>query len=203
MFLEKYKNEDPNKMPPCFELKKTSGKHPLSPLEVVEAAMPWEDRHQQPKLRYISVGKELEAIMDTVTDKASPHIHFLIPSAQNWPGWDAALVLHRKEGKKRVVHVIFLQTTLAPDHVIYAKGLNRVRDACPGGLEVHYHYVLVLLTQDKAAMQIPKWRDVSVSSKEPKKKDKSWHPRNLREYVMFVHMKELCKSPSQQRRTWY
>jgi hypothetical protein len=38
--------------------------------------------------------------------------------------------------------------------------------------------------------QIPKWRPVLLNSKDPKK-DPSWHRGNLRQYVMFVPMKEL------------
>jgi hypothetical protein len=41
-------------------------------------------------------------------------------------------------------------------------------------------------------MQIPKWRNVLISSTE-RKKDPLWSPNNLRQYVMFVTKKELFK----------
>lgn len=210
MFLEKFRKQDPNKMPPCYELGKATGVHPLSPLkeDAAEAAMPWKGLAQQPTLEYLSVGKdtsrslyskrELRAVMDAAMDENPPPIRFLIPRAQNWASWDAAIVLYAKEEGRRAVHVIFLQTTVRPEHEIYSKGLNQVRDAVPPewnhgeGPDVHYHYVLVLLTRDEAMSQIPKWRPVLLSSKDPKK-DPSWHQGNLRQYVMFVPMKELFK----------
>jgi len=60
-----------------------------------------------------------------------------------------------EEEEKRAVHVIFLQTTIQPDDEICAKGLNQVRNAILAKwkrgeeLDYHYHYVLVLLTDDK------------------------------------------------------
>ena len=133
MFLEKFKKQDPNKMPPCHELGETGGRHPLSPLENNATAMPWKGLCRQPTLEFISVGKdadgslyskkEFRAVMDAAMDKDSPHIRFLIPCAQNWASWDAAVILYSEKDGKRAVHVIFLQMTTFPDHEIYAKGL--------------------------------------------------------------------------------
>jgi hypothetical protein len=202
MFLEKFR-KDLNKMPPCFEMGKTSGVRPLSPLSA-EVAMPWKDLGQQLTLEYLSIGKdadgisyskkELRMVMDTVVDRDSPPYRFLIPCAQNQASWDAVVVLYVEEEGKRAVHVIFLQTTMKPNREIYAKGLNQLRDAIPAewkceGLGVHYHYVLVLLTKDILLEQIPKWRHVLVSMKEGK--DPEWHPDNLRQYVMFIQRKQL------------
>jgi hypothetical protein len=61
--------------------------------------------------------------------KDSPPFCLLIPAAKNWLSWDAAVVLYAEEEGKRAVHVIFLQTTIDPDHEIYTEGLNLVRDA--------------------------------------------------------------------------
>jgi len=209
MFLTKFKRQDPNAMLPCYELGVTSGMRPLSPLrENVEAAMPWKGFGQQLMLKYISIGKdddgslyskkELGAVIDAAIGKDSPPIRFLIPCAQNWASWDAAVILYSEKEGKRAVHVIFLQTTIQPDHEIYTRGLNQVRDPILAkwkrgdGLDVHYHYVLVLLTYEEEMWQIPKWRHVLLSSKE-RKRDPSWRPDNLRQYVMFVPMKELFK----------
>jgi hypothetical protein len=134
-------------------LGKTPGGHPLSPLSKdKEATLPWKGTSQQPELDWISVGKdtdgslyskkELKAAIDVVMDKDSPPIRFLIPCAQNWANWDAALFLHSEKEEMREVHIVFLQTTLQLDHKIYAKGLNQVRDVIPNGLRVHYHYFL-------------------------------------------------------------
>ena len=134
-------------------------------------------------------------------DKDSPPIHFLIPCAQNWASWDAAVIIRAEEIGKGAVHVIFLQTTLSLDHEIQAKGLNQLRDAisaeqtCGKGLDVHYHYVLVLGVRDGSVDQVPKWRNVLLSSKGGK--DPSWHQDNLRQYIMFVPMKELYTPLSQ------
>jgi hypothetical protein len=206
MFLRKFQKQDPNTMPPCYELGKTTGVHRLSPLRKnAEAAMPWKGLGQQPTLEWISVGKdidgslyskkELRAVIDAVMDRNSPSIRFLIPCAQNWASWDAALFL-RPEKEKREVHIVFLQTTIRPGHEIYAKGLNQVRDAIPKGLSVHYHYVLVLLTyDDESAPRIPKWRHVLLDSNE--QKGDTLGPRaNLRQYIMYVPMKELLKPSS-------
>ena len=122
MFLRKFRNQDPNATPPCYELGKTTGAHPLSPLgEQAKAAMPWKGIGQQPKLATISVGKdpdgslyskkELRLATDGVMDKNSPPIRFLIPLAQNWASWDAALFLRSGTKKKRELHIVFLQTT--------------------------------------------------------------------------------------------
>jgi hypothetical protein len=103
-------------MPSCFEMGETSGMHPLSPLKgSAEAAMPWKGVGQQPTLEYISLGKdadgslyskkELRTVMNVAMDKDSPLIHFLIPSAQNWASWDAAVILYAEEEGKKAVHV--------------------------------------------------------------------------------------------------
>jgi hypothetical protein len=78
-----------------------------------------------------------------------------------------------KEGKTGV-HVIFLQMTTYPDHEIYTRGLNQFRDPILAklksgkGLEVYYHYVLVLLIHEVYSW-IPKERPVLLSSTERKK----------------------------------
>ena len=167
--------------------------------------MPWKDIGQQPNLQYISVGKDTdgslyekelkEAICASMGEDSSA-IRFLIPCAQNWPSWDAVLVVRREE-ERGAVHVVFLQMTVKSDYEIYARGLNLVRDAIPVGLTVHYHYVLILLAYNETMMRIPKWKHVSASSAKPKEKDLSWHRDNLREYIMFVRMKDLFKPPAQ------
>jgi hypothetical protein len=204
MFLRKFRSKDPNTMPSCYELGKTTGVHPLSPLgEQAKAAMPWMGIGQQPKLAMISVGKdsdgslyskkELRLAIDEVMDKNSPPIRFLIPLAQNWASWDAALFLRsRNKKKRRELHIVFLQTTLQEDHDIVAKGLNQVKAAVPERLSVHYHYVLVLLINDEPTLQIPKWRHVLLDSK-GRKKDKLWNRGNLKQYIMYVPMEELLK----------
>ena len=194
-------------MPPCFEM--VGG---ISLEKNAKAAMPWEGLAAQPTLEYISIGKdadgsysekELGAVIDAAMDKDSPPIR-LISCAKNWASWDTAVVLYAEEEGKRAVHIIFLQTTIrrhyGHEHEIYAKGLNQVRDAIPAkwktgdGLDIHYHYVLVLLVHDKAIVRTPKWRPVLLSSKE-RKEDPSWSPDDLRQYVMFLraNMKELFK----------
>ena len=212
MFLRKFRTQDPNTMPPCYELGKTTGMHPLSPLRKnAEAVMPWKDIGQQPTLEWISVGKdadgslysekELRAVMDAVMDKDSPPIRFVIPCAQNWATWDAALFLRSEKEEKRELHIVFLQTIIRPDHGIYAKGLNLVRDAIPKngkggeGFSVHYHYVLVLMTCNEPISRIPKWRHVLLDSNE-QKKDTSWRRDNLRQYIMYVPLKELLQPSS-------
>ena len=101
---------------------------------------------------------------------------------------------------KGAVHVIFLQTTLSRDHKIKAKGLDQLRDVisakwtCGEGLDVHYHYVLVLLVEDGSQDHVPKWRDVLLSSGG---KDPDWNRKNLRQYIMFVSAKELLTPLSQ------
>jgi hypothetical protein len=188
----------------------TGGIHPRSPLrENAKVAMPWEGLGAQPTVESISTGKdangsysgkELGAVIDATMDKDSPPFRLLIPAAKNWPSWDAAVVLHVEEEGKRVVHIIFLQTTIDPNHEIYAKGLNLVRDAIPVNWELgdrlYYHYVFVLLVDDGATLHIPQWRQVLLSSKE-KRKDPSWSPDNLSQYAMFIHEKELFKPLSQ------
>jgi hypothetical protein len=204
MFLEKFRN-DPSKIPPCYETLGTGGMHPLLPLNVKVAAMPWHGLDRQPALERISVGKdangnsyseaELKAVITGAMNNHSPPIRFLTPCAQNWPTWDAAVIRYAEENGKKAVHVIFLQTTMDPDHDILAKGLNQVRDAIPvDGTEpdVCYHYVLVLLVEDESPTRIPKWRDVLVGSKQ-RQKDLSWRPDNLRQYIMFIRMKGLFK----------
>jgi len=206
MFLRKFRTRDPNKMPPCYKLGKTTGAHRRSLVgKQAKAAMPWKGIGQQPKLAMISVGKdpdgslyskeELSLAIDGVMDKDSPPIRFLIPLAQNRASWDAALFLRTGKKKKRELHIVFLQTTLQESHDIVAKGLNQVKAAVPNGLSVHYHYVLVLLTYDKPTLQIPKWRHVLLDSKR-RKKDQSWNRGNLKQYIMYVPMKELLKRSS-------
>src|SRR5271154_5115433 len=183
MFLEKFQRHL-DTMPPCYRLGETSGTHPLSRLrENAEAAMPWKGLGQQPKLGYISIGKdtdgrlysekEFRVVMERTMDKDPPVIYFLIPCSQNPESWDAVIVSSEKE-ERRAVHVVFLKTMTQPEHTqhqIIAKGLNQVRDAVPKtwdceGRNVHYHYVLVLLTHDNEESDIPQWRHVLISSKE-------------------------------------
>jgi hypothetical protein len=93
------------------------------------------------------------------------------------------------------------------DHDILAKGLNQLRDAisakwtCGEGLDVHYHYVIVLLVKDGALDHVPKWRDVLLSSKGGKK-DPDWRRDNVRQYIMFVPAKELLTPLSQDDYPW-
>jgi len=208
MFLKIFQR-DPSKVPPCFEMGKTGGPHPQSPL-TEKATMPWEGLDRQPTLEYIRKDadgssyskKELAAVMVAAMDNDSPPIRFLTPCAQNWATWDAAVIRYTEENGKRAVHVLFLQTTINREHEIYAKGLNQVRDAIPAewkcGTEpdVYYHYVLVLLVKDGSLEQIPKWRHVLLGSNQ-REKDLSWRLDNLRQYIMFVPMKELFKPLSQ------
>jgi len=200
MFLEKFQT-DLSKMPRCFEMDDLE----MDDLEK-RATMPWEGLGAQPTLEYTSIGKdagsyskELGAVIDAVMDKDSPPIRL----AKNWASWDAAAVLYVEEEGRRAVHIILLETTIRRDrlmegHEIYAKGLNQVRDAIPAKwkhgdeLDIHYHYVLVLLVSDNAYWYIPKRRRVLLSSKE-RKEDPSWSPDDLRQYVMFVPMKVLFK----------
>ena len=104
--------------------------------------------------------------------------------------------------EERAIHVVFLQLTTDPAHDIYIKGLNQVRDVLSTkwkrdkGLDGYYHYVLVLLIQDEERSQIPRWKHVLVNSKD-RKKDTTWHPNNLWQYVMFVPMKEPFKPSSE------
>jgi hypothetical protein len=204
MFLEKFRN-DPSKMPPCYEMLETGGTHPQSPLKTEQATMPWDGLDQQPALERISIGKdangnsyskaELEAVIAGAMDNDSPPIRFLTPCAQNWPTWDAAVIRYKEEYGKKTVHFVFLQTTVDPKHDILSKGLNYVRDAIPPyGTEpqVYCHYVLVLLVDDESPVQIPKWREVLVDSKQ-REKDASWRPYNLKQYIMFIRKKELFK----------
>jgi len=141
--------------------------------------------------------------MERTMDKDPPVIYFLIPCSQNPESWDAVIVSSEKE-ERRAVHVVFLKTMTQPEHTqhqIIAKGLNQVRDAVPKtwdceGRNVHYHYVLVLLTHDNEESDIPQWRHVLISSKE-QKKDPSWHRDNLRQYIMFVPMGALREPPKE------
>jgi hypothetical protein len=204
-FLQKYQR-DPSKMPPCFEIVDTNDRRPSCLDE--RADMPWDGLDQQPTLEYISIGtdadgslysgKELQAVMVAAIDNGAPSIHFLYPCARDWATWDAAIIRYAEKNGKRAVHVIFLQATADLDHRIYAKGLNQVRDAIPAewkydrGLDVYYHYVLVLFVGERSNRLIPNWRPVSVSSTE-RKKDPSWGSDDLKQYVMFVAKKELFK----------
>jgi hypothetical protein len=192
-------------MPSCYELGETAGAEALSPV-AEEAAMPWKGLGQQPTLQMISIGKdtsgslyskkELKAVMDAVMDKGSLPIYFVVPRAKNWASWDAALFLRSEKEEEKEVHIVLLQLTLDPNHKIYAKGLNQVRDAAGKneeggeGPSVHYHYVVVLLVEDEQKQQIPKWRHVLIDSK-GRQEDTSWRRDNLRQYIMFVPFKEL------------
>jgi hypothetical protein len=173
--------------------------------------VPWEGLGAQPIVESISTGKdadgsysgkELGAAIDAAMGKDSPRFRLLIPVAKDWLDWDAAVVLYAEEEGKRAVHTIFLQTTIDSDYEIYAKGFNQVRDAVPvnrklgGGLDIYYHYVLVLSADGGATMQIPQWGHVLLSSKE-KRKDPSWSPDNLSQYAMFIHENELFEPLSQ------
>jgi hypothetical protein len=205
MFLEIFR-KDPSKVPPCFEMGETDGPYPQSPL-AKKATMPWEGLDRQPTLEYTSIGslyskKELTAVIAAAMDIDSPLVRFLTPCIQNWATWDTAVIRYTEENGKRAVHVIFLQMTINREHEIYAKGLNQVRGAVPAEwkcgteVDIYYHYVLVLLVKDESREQIPKWRHVSLSSKQ-REKDLSWRLDNLRQYTMFVPMKELFKPLSQ------
>jgi hypothetical protein len=197
MFLE-ISQSDPSKVSPCFEMGETDGPHLQSPL-AEKATMPWEGLPQQPTLEYISIGKDTDgslfaAAIAAAMDNDSPLVRFLTPCAQNWATWDAAVIRYAEGNGKRAVHVIFLQTTINREHEIYAKGLNQVRDAVPVDMDgdIYYHHVLVLLVNDGSREQIPKWRHVLLSSTQ-RQKDVSWRLDNLRQYIMFVPMKELFK----------
>ena len=207
MFLEKFTTLDLDRMPPCYELGNAVCMHPKTyRSKSVEAAMPWKGLCQQPIVNYISLGKgadgnlhskeDLRAAMEAVMGKDASQIHFLIPCAENWATWDAAIFLYSETGEKRVVHFILLQTTTQASHSIYARGLDMVRDVIPEkwkdeGIDVQFHYILVLLTGDGSLMQIPKRKHVLLSSND-EEKDPSWSRKNLRQYVMFVPLKELA-----------
>ena len=205
MFLRKFRKQDPNKMPECYELRPKDGPNPETD-SANAATMPWNDLRQQPTLSWISVGKdtdgslyskkELKEAIEAVILKP-PSIRFLIPCGENWASWDAALFIgkHRKNGVN--LHVVFLQLTVNPNHDILAKGLNQVRDAIlpePKGVWIYYHYVLVLLTQHDEIDQlnIPTWRPVLDNSKD-RKIDESWDMKTLMQYIMFVPRTALVK----------
>jgi hypothetical protein len=201
MFLQKFRIKDPNAMPPCYELGKTTGAYPRSQLgEQAKAVMPWNGIGQQPDLAMLSVGKgsdgslyskrELELAIDRVMGEDFAPICFLIPLPKNWASWDAALFLRSGTAENSELYVVFLQLTLQKDHDIVAKGLNQVKAAVPIGLNVHYHYVLVLLIEDMPKSSIPKWRHVLHDSK-GRKTDNSWNRDNLKQYVMYVPVEEL------------
>jgi hypothetical protein len=210
MFLQKFQ-KDLKKMPSCFKMGGTRGRHPQSPLkENAKVTMPWEGLCNQPTVQYILVGKDahgsyfekaLGAVIDAAMDTDSLAPRLLIPCAENWPSWDAAVVLYTEEDDEGVIHIIFLQTMVEEDHKIYAEGLNQIRYAIltkwklDGELDIRYHYVLVLLVDDGALDQIPKRKHVLRSSADPRE-DPSWGPY-LRQYVMFVRTKELYHPLSQ------
>jgi hypothetical protein len=217
MFLRKFSEQNPNKMPLCYELPQgRDGPHPESRLANA-AVMPWNGLRQQPKLEWISVGKdadgslyskrELQGAITSViaeTTRFSPSIRFLIPCAQNWASWDAAVVVGKSWGTifiNKTVDVVFLQLTVDPKHNILAKGLNQVRDAIEDaigirqkGVYIQYHYVIVLLTDADGTdgLKIPVWRSVLSNSKD-REKDDSWGKDRLKEYIMFVPRTALCK----------
>ena len=179
MFLRKYQTQDPHTFPPCYELGVNLPEHPMGEFSQ-KAAMPWKGLGQQPQLRAISLGYNptdgslLKGMIEATMDKDS--IRFVIPLAENWATWDAALFLSFEKEGKREVYIVFLQTTVNTDHKIYAKGLNEVRDAIPEGLSVHYHYVLVLLVKDESLEsmpQIPLWKHVLNNSTQ-RKTDTLW-----------------------------
>src|SRR5256885_6176902 len=63
--------------------------------------------------------KELRMEIDAVMDKNSPPISFLIPCAQNWASWDAALFLSPEKEEKREVHIIDRKSTrLNSSHLV-------------------------------------------------------------------------------------
>ena len=107
---------------------------------------------------------------------------------------DATVCLILLDSSQLPLSAIFIALILHKELCILS--YNQVRDAIPAnwklgdGLDIHYHYVLVLLVDDRATVQIPKWRHVLLSSKEGRK-DPSWSPDDLRQYVMFVRTKEL------------
>jgi len=211
MFLQKFSEQNPNKMPLCYELPEgRNGPHPES-RSANAAVMPWNGLRQQPKLEWISVGtdtdgslyakKELQEVITAViaeTSRFYPSIRFLIPCAQNWASWDAAVVVGKSWGRiftNKTIDIVFLQLTVDPKHNILAKGLNQVRDAIPEGrFDIQYHYVIVLLTDADGTdgLKIPVWRPVLNNSKD-RKKDDSWGKDKLKEYVMFVPRTALCK----------
>ena len=197
MFLRKFRIKDPNTMPPCYELGNTTGAHLQSQLgEQTKAAMPWNGIGQQPDLAMLSVGKgsdgslyskwELKLAIDRVMDEDFAPICFLIPLPKNWASWDAALFLRSGTAENSELHVVFLQLTLQEDHDIVAKGLNQVKAAVPRRLNVHYHYVLVLLIEDEPKSPMPKWRHVLHDSK-GRKKDNSWNRDNLYLWRSYLH----------------
>ena len=209
MFLEKFTTLDLDRMPPCYELGNAVCMHPKTyRSKSVEAAMPWKGLGQRPIVNYISLGKgadgnlhskeDLRAAMEAVVGKGASQIHLLIPCAENWATWDAAIFLYSETGEKRVVHFILLQTTTQASHSIYARGLDMVRDVIPEkwkdeGIDVQFHYILVLLTGDGSLIQIPKWRPVLFSSVD-ERIDRWWSRTRLRQYVMFVPL-EVLASP--------
>lgn len=180
-------------MPPCYKLISKEGPHPESDSAHAAATMPWNGLCQRSVPKWISVGKdpdgnlyskrELKIAMDAVN---------LQPGGP--PAWDAALVIGKRQESEVDIHIVFLQLTVDPNHSMYAKGFNQIRDAIPEGPRIHYHYVLVLLTDDAdmEVLKIPVWRPVLKSSKD-RKPDESWNKDNLEEYVMFVPMTELGK----------
>jgi hypothetical protein len=209
MFLRILEDQGFQCLSPCYELDKSPGRHPRSPSVENTAVMPWTNLHEKAEeanVDYISIGNdndgvpysddELMTVINKIVGRDPPQFRILVPVAKNWPTWDAAIVLSAKEGETNAIHVIFLQTTTDSTHAIVAKGLNAIRNVAPAGHSIHYHYVLVLLTDDsEPTVQIPKWRDVKLSSKG--QKDPTWTLDNLKQYVMFVPMKELLKSRSQ------
>jgi hypothetical protein len=171
--------------------------------------MPWAKLHGKVingDVKYISTGndidkvkyseKEFKKVVEEVMNGNPPRFRILFPCAKNWPTWDAAIVLSAREEEKTAIHVIFLQTTTDPQHPIVSKGLNAIKDAAVGH-QTYYHYVLVLLTNDHdpTDQKIPKWRDVTSSLKG--EKDKFWTQKELKQYVMFVPMKQLFKPRSE------
>ena len=212
MFLAKFREQDPDTMPPCYKLFPKDGPHPRSASSNI-AIMPWNGLRQRSTPNWISIGKdtdgslyskkELRAAIEAVILKPGdpPTIRFLIPCGENWASWDAALFIGERREDGLDVNIVFLQLTVDPNHTILAKGLNQVRDAIPqnlNGVQVRYHYVLVLLTQHDHTdgLKIPLLRPVLKNSRN-RETDDSWDMNTLIQYIMFVPRTALAKLSSE------
>jgi hypothetical protein len=181
----------------CYEFHK----HHQSP-SVKPTEMPWHGMGVAFKQEYvnrISKGndddkiahskRELLAVINAVNDSEFQSFRILFPCSETWATWDAAIVLSKSRGE---IHVIFLQTTTDPKHSLLSKGLNAVRDVAPPQSLIYYHYILVLLLDERDKnIQIPNWRNVKSTAKGGQ--DKTWTKDNLRQYVMHVPINEGCR----------